>query len=185
MRKRPTEGGRSTQDSNTDGAVVPNMWLVQLDNGVLYVPVIDWLSDPVPVADWLRWRRSPTEVSSSGQEEDSKSRSWPGRRDISGQNIKYCPTVCRCFCSIIFYNNEEEFPKIMGCGYRVQWLNRSQTQWQWNFFGVAFKNMISRPELHVSFQGNVRQILIVSTFDTREIDFCVQVCDQFLVHATL
>lgn len=48
------------------------MWLVQLDNGVLYVPVIDWLSDPVPVADWLRWRRSPTEVSSSGQEEDSK-----------------------------------------------------------------------------------------------------------------
>ena len=72
MRKRPTEGGRSTQDSDTDGAVVPNMWLVQLDNGVLYVPVIDWLSDPVPVADWLRWRRSPTEVSSSGQEEDSK-----------------------------------------------------------------------------------------------------------------
>lgn len=116
MRKRPTEGGRITQDSDTDGAVVPNMWLVQLDNGVLYVPVIDWPSDPVPVADWLRWRRSPTKVSSSGQEEDSKSRSWPGRRDISGQNIKCCPTVCRCFCSIIFITMKKSSQRLWGVG---------------------------------------------------------------------
>lgn len=67
-----TERGRSTQDSNTDGTSVPNMWLVGPDNGVLYVPVIDWLCDPVPVTDWLWWCRGPTAVLSSGQGVDSK-----------------------------------------------------------------------------------------------------------------
>jgi len=37
-----------------------------------YVPVFDWLSDTVPVADWLWWCRGPTGVSSSGQGEDSR-----------------------------------------------------------------------------------------------------------------
>lgn len=126
---RRKEKGRSIQDSDRDGTVVPNMWLVRLDNEGLYVPVIDWLSDPIPVADWLRCCRSPTAVSSSGQGEYSKPGGDQGAIIFQVKASRTVPlfTDVSLFLKQLFHNNNEEGRlRFNGGCYRAQWLNQSQ-----------------------------------------------------------